>query len=219
MLTDLPAINQILKKMTPIERIQWANEKVSGNMITTTSGGKTSRIIPDLLNKALKEKIPTIFVDTGFYSKDTYNFVKKMKDAGVDIHCYGSNMSPWLIESMFGKIPKHGSEEFDAFLKIVKHDPLNNAFRKLKPKLWIRGIMHYQTNKRKDKDILEYKNNIYHLHPIIDWDQETALKYIRDNKLPINEKHYDMTKGKSQKFECNIGDHCGVHGGDDDGVF
>lgn len=137
-----------------------------------------------------------------------------MIDDGIDIKSYGANMSPELMNSVYGQLWNAQGKDFEIFLDIVKHGPLNQAFQELKPKYWLRGLMGFQTTERSKRPVLEHKNNLYQLHPMIDWSLQHANAYLKENNLPINEGHYDITKGQDLKSECKIDDHCGfIDGG------
>ena len=207
--------NSHLNSSDTIGRIRWACHQVqaSAGLVATTSGGKTSRILPHLVREALGSYIPTIFIDTGFYfDRATYPFIAQMKKDGIDVKVYGSNMSPGMMEAMHGRLWEKGGNDFKEFLEIVKHEPLNRAFQELKPTIWVRGIMGYQTAERSETPILEYRRGLYRLHPIIDWTEEMANEYIRKNNLPVNPNHFDITKGEGGKMECGIGEKCGLNG-------
>jgi phosphoadenosine phosphosulfate reductase len=128
---------------------------------------------------------------------------------GIDVRTYGANMSPELMAAIYGELWNAQGKDYEVFLDIVKHGPLNQAFKELKPKYWLRGLMGFQTTQRSKKQVLEYKNNLYQLHPMIDWTMEQVNSYLRDNNLPTNKCHFDLTKGRDLKKECKIDDHCG----------
>ncbi len=132
-----------------------------------------------------------------------------MHDDGVDVRSYGANMSPELMNAIYGELWNAQGKDYEMFLDMVKHRPLNQAFQELKPRFWIRGLMGFQTTERSKKLVLEYKNNLYQLHPMIDWSRQQVNAYLKENNLPTNKCHYDITKGLNQKSECKIDDHCG----------
>jgi 3'-phosphoadenosine 5'-phosphosulfate sulfotransferase (PAPS reductase)/FAD synthetase len=51
------------------------------------------------------------------------------------------------------------------------------------------------------------------VHPILDWSRDDIFRYLSEHRLPVNEDHWDLTKGRDQRGECLIGDHCGVRSG------
>ncbi len=207
-------INDILADLTPIERIKWVGKKFKSGIVATTSGGRTSRVIPALVQKALGGSVPTIFVDTGHYSKETYIFVDRMQSEGVDIRYYQASMSIKRMQALHGDLWLSKDKKFEKFLDITKHEPLNRAFRELGATVWVRGIMGFQTSERSKSHIFEYKNGLYRLHPIIDWTHKQAQNYIEENGLPVNPHHFDITKGLQGKLECKIGEKGGFKQGE-----
>lgn len=210
---DLEQANEILERLSASERIKWMAGKISEGVVSTTSGGRTSRILPHLIQQTLGKPIPTIFVDTGLYLQQTYQFLAKMEKDGIDIRYYSPKMSIKRMQALYGNLWEREGAKFDYFLHVIKHEPLNRAFRQLKAKLWIRGIMGFQTTKRAKAPVLEYRNGLYRLHPIIDWRQAEARQYLEKNNLPVNSNHYDLTKGLCGKKECKIGEKSGFIGG------
>ena len=74
--------------------------------------------------------------------------------------------------------------------------------------------MGFQTTERSKRPVLEYKNNLYQLHLMIDWSRERVIDSLKENNLPVNVSHFDITKGQSLKSECKIDNHCGfIDGG------
>ena len=196
--------NQYLAGVDAVERIRWAYKQAPKGIIGTTSGGRTSRILPSLISKALGTSIPMIFVDTGHYPPTTYKFVEEMRNDGIDVRVYGADMSPGMMEALYGPLWNREGEPFERFLTVVKHEPLEKAFQELKPTIWLRGVMGFQTAERATKQVLEYSNGLYQLHPAIDWTEKQAERYLKENNLPLNLNHYDITKGAQFKNECGI---------------
>lgn len=211
---DLDQANGILEGLCACERIRWAHSFARGRLVATTSGGRTSRILPHLVSGALGYSIPTIFVDTGHYPTETYQFIAEMYADGIDLRFYGASMSPELLKAVHGDLWNRDGMDFDLFLEMVKHRPLNQAFEDLKPRVWVRGIMGFQTEQRRRQQILEYRNGLYRLHPMLDWSRERMESYLNEHQIQINQGHYDVTKGPGFKNECKIGNRCGFIDGE-----
>ena len=209
-MVNLKEVNKLLKQYSPIERIRWVYEHLSQELVATTSGGRTSRILPSLIQEALGTSVPTIFVDTGHYPVETHAFVNTMEKDGVDVRRYTSSMNPQEMELQYGRLWEENGTAFEQFLQIAKHEPLNKAFKELGAQVWIRGIMGFQTDERARTPILEYKKGLYRLHPVIDWKYEDAQVYLEKHSLPMNSAHYDITKGPNGGLECRIGEKGGI---------
>jgi phosphoadenosine phosphosulfate reductase len=200
--------------LTPIERIRYAYEACAGRVILTTSGGETSAAMPHLVASAIGSKdFPLVFVDHGFYTSATYRMIDYFRNAGYNLKTYRSPLTPGEIERDYSGWCDPRSTLFSTVVRKIKHAPLNQAFGDLKPGAWIRGIMRHETPERQTADFVQFKNGVYQVHPILDWSREVALNYLAEHDLPINEDHWDPTKGRDQRGECLIGDNCGLASG------
>lgn len=197
--------------LTPIQRIRSAYAAFAGELLLTTSGGETSAAMPHLVACALGSKdFPLVFVDHGFYTSATYRMIDYFRASGYRLKVYRSALTPGEVERDYSGWSDPHSPLFSAVVSQIKHAPLNRAFAELVPKAWIRGIMRHQTWERQAAEPVQYKNGIYQVHPILDWSRETVLAYLAEHDLPINQDHWDPTKGRDQRGECLIGDNCGV---------
>jgi phosphoadenosine phosphosulfate reductase len=122
-----------------------------------------------------------------------------------DVVTYYPKMTPKEIEDAYpGWNRDAASEAFETVGVMCKQEPLNRAFEDLKPELWIRGIMAWETPERANADLLEYREGMYRLHPILDWSYEKAESFMAEQGLPRNLKHFDVFKGEDQSLECSI---------------
>jgi phosphoadenosine phosphosulfate reductase len=197
--------------LTPLERIRNAYATFAGQVILTTSGGETSAAMPHLVASALgSQDFPLVFVDHGFYTSATYRMIEYLRGAGYRLSIYRSELTPGEIERDYSGWSDPRSPLFSTVVRKIKHEPLNRAFEELQPKAWLRGIMRHETPERQAAELMQYKNGIYQVHPILDWSRDAMLAYLAEHDLPINLDHWDPTKGRDQRGECLIGDHCGV---------
>lgn len=206
--------NIMLAKLNSIERIEWAIKKFKDKIVFTTSGGETSSLLLKLLSDSLK-KVPSfkptiIFIDTGYYPEETIERINLFRSNGYNIDVYKPLISKEEIENKYPGWQNEGSEYFETVKAIIKHEPLNRAFRKYKPRLWINGLMGYKSGERKKLNFIEFKNGIYMLRPLLDWSEEQVENYMSENKLSYNYAHTDLTKGVNQDCECGIHLHCGL---------
>ena len=197
-----------LEQVTAQRRIEWAIDTygVEG-IVTTTSGGEKSMLLPHLLHRVLGQSPIIIFVDTGYYLRPTLKAIEEMKNQGYDVRIFSSLVSQKEIEERYPlwyKDPE--SEVFSEVLGIIKHEPLNRAFHELSPSVWIRGLCRYQSVARSHTPVLKNVNGLYHLHPIVDWSRQQVEDYLNKHKLTRNLDHFDITKGLDQKRECGIGE-------------
>lgn len=204
------------RALTPVERIRSAYSAFEGQVMLTTSGGETSAAMPHLVASALGSKeFPLVFVDHGFYTSATYRMIEYFRHTGYNLKTYRSLLTPGEIERDYSGWCDPRTPLFSVVVRKIKHAPLNRAFEELRPKAWIRGIMRHETPERQAAELVQVKNGVYQVHPILDWSRDTVLDYIVKHDLPINEDHWDPTKGRDQRGECLIGDNCGLSTGGD----
>lgn len=208
---DLESLNKEFVNKESKERILWAYETFKERLFLTTSGGETSAVIPNLTRDALGFCPPIIFVDIGYFNDCTHNMIRYLENEGYDIKIYKSLISKKEIEEKYPGWMDTESKYFNKVVSIIKHEPLNRAFKELNAMAWLGGIMRYETEERKNTKFLQFNNGLYQIHPILDWDYCKINKYIMLNKLPINQNHFDITKGPDQKRECNIWKECGIY--------
>ncbi len=201
-------INQLLKEMGAAERIEYACKIFKLRVVLTTSGGSTSAILPHMTRHI---SIPVIFIDTGFYPEQTYDTVNNhLKKINSRISVYPPPVQRADIEKKYKQWNNPQSEDYKNVLELVKVDPLNRVFKDLDILAWMSGVMAHETARRKNMEMLEFRNNIFHFHPLLDWSRDKAMAYISSNGLPTNTGHYDIFKKLNPDCECGIHDKCGL---------
>ncbi|MFQ5964573.1 MAG: phosphoadenosine phosphosulfate reductase family protein [Candidatus Scalinduaceae bacterium] len=208
---DLENVNKEFINKESKEIILWAYKTFKERLFLTTSGGETSAVLPDLTRDALGFCPPIIFVDIGYFNDCTHNMIKYLENEGCDIKIYRSLVSKKEIEEKYPGWRDQDSNYFNKVVSIIKHEPLNRGFKELNVKAWLGGLMSYETKERKNIRYVQFNKGLYQIHPILDWDYCKINEYIMLNKLPINQNHFDITKGPDQKKECNIWKECGIY--------
>src|SRR5688572_25012316 len=102
MMIDLAAANKELASLGAEERVAWAYERFGERMISTTSGGDTSAITPDIIRKALGDRFrpKIIFCDTGYSTPETLEMMAKIAEDS-DVVVYRPAMTPAEIEEAY----------------------------------------------------------------------------------------------------------------------
>ena len=208
---DLETVNKEFINKESKERILWSYETFKERLFLTTSGGETSAVLPNLTRNALGFCPPIIFVDIGYFNDCTHNMIKYLENEGYDIKIYKSLVSKKEIEEKYPGWRDPDSNYFNKVISIIKHEPLNRGFKELNVKAWLGGIMSYETEERKNTKFVQFNKGLCKIHPILDWNYCKINKYIMLNKLPVNQNHFDITKGPDQKMECNIWKECGIY--------
>lgn len=203
-------LNDILNHKSAITRINRIVQIAQGPVITTTSGGEFSALLPHLVRRATGRDIPLVFVDTRHYTKPTYDMIDYLQQNDFDVRIYASEYSQEEMEARYPGWWNDGDEAFsqqifDKVVRKIKHEPLERAIDELQPEMWLSGLTGFKTQERASKSVIEYNaKEIVKLYPIIDWDLDEVEDYIKWHSLPRNTHHFDITKGLAQKNECGI---------------
>ena len=203
-------LNDILSDKSALTRINRLVQVAKGEILTTTSGGEFSAILPHLVRRATGRDIPLVFIDTGHYTKPTYDMIEYFTKEGFDLRIYSSPYSQADLQEQYPDWWNDNDEDFsqstfEKVVKLIKHEPLERAIDELRPEIWLSGLTSFKTKERANKSFIEYNaKEIAKLYPIIDWGMEDVEDYIRWHSLPRNDKHFDITKGMSQNNECGI---------------
>jgi len=219
-------LQNLLTHSSAQTRIEYALKHINGPFALTSSFGAQSAVCLHLLTQQYKD-IPVILIDTGYLFPETYQFIDKLcENLKLNLKVYKSQLSPAWFESRYGELWSQGLAGIDKFNHIMKVTPLNNALNELSVNAWFSGIRNTQSESRKHKKVIEYRNNRIKIHPIIDWNDKDIFKYLKKHKLPYHplwEKGYvsigDTHTSKPLSDDMNIEDtrffglkrECGIH--------
>lgn len=189
-----PKINAILSDiqgLTPIESLKYFAEKFNGKIVFSTSFGMEDQVISDFI---LKNKIPIeIFtLDTGRLFPETYSVWEQTNMQ------YQTDITPFYPPT--GQIENYvkinGINAFynSAELRkecchIRKVVPLKRALHGME--VWVTGLRAEQSLNREKMQKVEWDegNQIIKFHPILDWNTEQVLSYLRSKGVPYNSLH------------------------------
>ncbi len=192
-----------------VSRVRAAFRIFEGKVLVTTSGGETSAVMLDLTASVVGLDFPVVFVDHGYHTEATYQMIEVFRRRGYDVHVFRSSLSRSEVDRKFPGWREPGSPLFDQVTRLIKHQPLNQAFGTFRPKAWLRGIMRHESSERARAHFVQQRNGLYQIHPILDWSPSDVNYYIAERQLPVNTGHWDVTKGPEQRGECRIGEFCG----------
>lgn len=168
------------------KRIEYILKYIKGPFALTSSFGAQSAVCLHLLTQQFKD-IPVILIDTGYLFPETYRFIDQLSDRlQLNLKVYKSQLSPAWLESRYGKLWSKGLSGINQFNQIMKVKPLNNALEDLNINAWFSGIRNIQSESRKSKSVIEFKNQRLKVHPIIDWSDRDIFTYLKTHKLPYH---------------------------------
>jgi len=177
---DLLGLNKKFENLSSEERIKLSSDIFGENLILSTSFGKYSAVMLHMTNKIIPS-IPILFVDVGLGNKN-YQFKQNLTDL-LDLNVYTFPI-------------QNGIDKIEAF---------ENGINQLNAKAWLSGVMHHETFYRKNFSfVMQRKDMIYRIYPILDWNEKNCQDYLKKHKLPTNNFYKDCIKEKDPYKECGI---------------
>ncbi|HAE11052.1 MAG TPA: phosphoadenylyl-sulfate reductase [Opitutae bacterium] len=183
---DLTVENAELEKLSALERIAWAWDRFGEGLIVSTSFGLQSAVMLHLVRQ-VSDRIPVVFVDTGYLFTETYEYAKTLREKiGFSEKTYSASMSPAYQEALYGKLWEKGKEGMLKYNFINKKEPMERALGELKATAWLAGLRRSQSEDRQDRSFAEWQGQILKVYPILDWDDRKTYQYIPDHDLPYH---------------------------------
>lgn len=183
---DLTVENAELEKLSALDRIAWAWDRFGEGLIVSTSFGLQSAVMLHLVRQ-VSDRIPVVFVDTGYLFKETYEYAKTLREKiGFSEKTYSASMSPAYQEALYGKLWEKGKEGMLKYNFINKKEPMERALGELKATAWLAGLRRSQSEDRQDRSFAEWQGEILKVYPILDWDDRKTYQYIPDHDLPYH---------------------------------
>lgn len=189
----LHEINVKLIQLSAQERVEWAFQHLPEKVILSSSFGAQSEVMVHMMT-SVKPDIPIVLIDTGYLFPETYLFIDKLQTKyGFNLKNYRADTSPAWQEARYGELWQQGRPGIEKYNFINKVKPMQKALEDLSVNTWFSGIRRAQSTSRKDRDILEIKNNRFKVHPIVDWREKDIFSYMKKYNLtyhPLWEKGY-----------------------------
>lgn len=193
-------LNEKYHSLSPEGRVKEIyNDFEEKEVMLTSSFAATSAFLLKLFSDIRKSQ-KIYFIDTGYHFKETLIYKEYLT------LLYGLN-----VESVKTEDWKH---DFTTSDQTWKTDPdLCCSVNKVEPlealkkdhKIWVSGLMAWQSDHRSSLDIFEERNGILKFYPLVDVSREERENYIKDHHLPF---HPLISKGF-----LSIGcEHCTVAG-------
>jgi phosphoadenosine phosphosulfate reductase len=175
-----------LLKLDINQRVSWAFDNLQPNFVLTSSFGAQSAVCLHLLTQHQPD-IPVILIDTGYLFPETYRFIDQLTDQlNLNLKVYKSDLSPAWLESRYGPLWEKELDGINKFNEIMKVKPLTKALKALDVKTWFSGIRNYQSDSRKNTQIVEQRGKITKFHPIIDMTDRDIFLYLKKHQLPYH---------------------------------
>lgn len=202
---DIHILNQNYKKLSATQRIaQLYKDFNQSEVMLTSSFAATSAFLLKLVSD-VNPRQTVFFIDTGYHFEDTLAYKEQLSTQyGLNVQSIGALKE----EHDFTTQDQTWLKNPDFCCSINKVKPLD-AIKK-NYKVWMSGLMQWQSDHRATLDIFEERNGILKFYPLLDISKEIRDSYIAEHNLPF---HPLVAKGYNS-IGCK---HCTVPGDDRNG--
>jgi phosphoadenosine phosphosulfate reductase len=185
---DCAKIHERLEPLAAEERIQWASETFSDDLVLLSSMQRTAVV---LMHMAQTLRLPNeiLFLDTGYHFTETL----QMRDAYMRrYHLNIVTLYPDLtIEEQEAK---HGKKLYTCAdgqpecCRLRKEVPLLRHLATKKCPVTVNGLRRAEGGKRSDIPVIsaDPRTGGYGFSPIFDWTSEDVQAYIDKHALPVH---------------------------------
>ncbi len=195
---SIQSLNEMYRPLDPFERVRLLYTHFSEKEVMLTA----------FLLKIFSEVRPTqkvLFIDTGYHFKETLiykDYLEKLYDLQVE----SVRAEPWKHD--FTTTDETWKKNPDYCCQINKVEPLEKL--KDSHKVWVSGLMKWQSDHRSTLDIFEERGDILKFYPLLDVTREERESFISSHHLPF---HPLISKGYNS-IGCT---HCTQPGEDREG--
>ena len=215
---DIERLNKQYDKLSVYQRVERLYYDFSPNDIMLTSSfAATSAFLLKVFSDVNKDQV-IYFIDTGYHFKETLiykEYLTQLYDLNVvsikaeeKKHLLTSDLKMWETQP-------------NRCCHYNKVEPLRKI--KAQYKIWVSGLMKWQTNFRSSLDIFETQDDITKFYPLLDIDFEGRDAFIRDHHLPfhpLKSRGYNSIgcshctvpgEGRSGRWNNSPKTECGLH--------
>ncbi len=183
---DIEAANELLEGKTAEERVGWALERLTPNIILSSSFGAQAAVCLSLCTRQWPD-IPVVVTDTGYMFPETYRFIDELTERlELNLKIYRAAVSPGWQEARDGKLWEQGIKGINRYNRMNKVEPMQRALDELDARAWIVGLRRTQSSSRRELSVLGMQNGFLKVHPIVDWNDKDIYDYLTKYDLPYH---------------------------------
>lgn len=178
---EIEKLNTKYQRLSVQDRIkELQNDFKMEDVMLTSSFAATSAFLLHVFSKEYPNQL-IYFIDTGYHFPETLEYKNNL------IELYGLNVQSVSAEKWkhdFTTKEETWKKDPDFCCSINKVEPLEQI--KEKYKVWISGLMKWQSDHRASLDIFELRGDILKFYPLLDVSQKERELYIKEHQLPFH---------------------------------
>jgi phosphoadenosine phosphosulfate reductase len=179
--TLVQALNQRYRPLNVEERVKqlYRDFTVTDVMLTSSFAANSALLLHLFATTAPQQ--PVHFIDTGFHFPETLAYKDKLI-ALYHLNVIDVRPEDWKHE--YTLKDQTWKTDPDFCCSVNKVEPLESI--KKNYKVWVSGLMRWQTEHRAGLDVFEYRGGIIKFYPLVDVTKEQREEYIRTHDLPFH---------------------------------
>ena len=215
---EIAELNKKHKGLTPIERIKLLYEDFGTDEIMLTSSfAATSAFLLKLFTE-VKQEQKVFFIDTGYHFEESLIY-KDYLSKLYNLNVVEVRAEDWKHE--FTQKDRTWEKDPDYCCQINKVEPLESIKKDFK--VWVSGLMKWQSDHRSSLDVFEERNGMLKFYPLLDVTREEREDFIKEHHLPfhplISKGYYSIGcshctkpgKGREGRWNNSPKTECGLH--------
>lgn len=215
---EIAELNKKYEGLTPKQRIeQLYNDFPESDVMLTSSFAATSAFLLKLFSEVNEEQ-RVYFIDTGYHFEETLIYKDYMTKL-YNLIVVEVRAEDWKHD--FTKKDRTWEKDPDYCCQINKVEPLEEIKKNFK--VWVSGLMKWQSDHRSSLNVFEERNGILKFYPLLDVTREERDQFIKDHHLPfhplVSKGYYSIGcshctqpgKGREGRWNNSPKTECGLH--------
>ena len=215
---QLKDLNEKYRNLSVQDRIGSLYDDFSNDEIMLTSSfAATSAMLLKFFSDVNKSQL-IYFIDTGYHFKETLIY----KDYLIQLYELNvKNITAEEWKHKFTTDDQTWTKDPDLCCSINKVESLEKI--KESYKVWVSGLMRWQSDNRSTLDVFEERNGMIKFYPLLDVTQDERENFIKDHHLPfhplISKGYFSIGcehctvpgKGREGRWNNSPKTECGLH--------
>lgn len=175
------ALNLRYRPLSVEERVrQLYRDFAVGEVMLTSSFAANSALLLHLFATTAPQQ-PVHFIDTGFHFPETLAYKEKLVEL---YHLKVIDVRPEDWKHEYTVKDQTWKTDPDFCCSVNKVEPLQAIKKNFK--VWVSGLMRWQTEHRSGLDVFEFRGGVIKFYPLIDVAKQQRDDYIRTHNLPFH---------------------------------